>query len=418
MATEPTVTARMGMGPAPSSLATAPRGLEDLLGPLAVDDFLQRYLGKDFLYAAGAPGRFRSLFDWPEINSILRHHRLETPRLRLVQGGQAVPASSFLDHRTTRRSERIPRLRSADLTRHLREGATLILDAVDEIHEPLTTLAESLEAQFCNRIQMNMYAGWRSSPGFDIHWDGHDVLVLQISGRKLWKIYPMTREHPLLDESEAPPPASQSPLWEGTLRDGDVLYIPRGWWHVAVPLDEPTLHLTIGLHNNNGADLLTWFANRLRSDSLVRQDLPRFGSPSDRVEYLERMKALWAAAWTPALLDEYFAETDARAAARPHFGLPWTATPSVLSPQGDEARYRWTPVRMTQTFTANSIKIECHNGKWNFALAAAPILTMLQDREAHSLSELSAAAPALAAETVRLFVKELADAGLIEHANG
>ena len=48
------------------------------------------------------------------------------------------------------------------------------------------------------------------------------------------------------------------------LEAGDLLYIPRGWWHVAMPLDEPTLHLTVGVNNLTGADFLRWFADRLR----------------------------------------------------------------------------------------------------------------------------------------------------------
>ena len=121
---------------------------------------------------------------------------------------------------------------------------------------PITHLAESLERVFRVRIQVNAYAGWRTSHGFDLHWDDHDVFILQIAGRKKWKVYGMTRKYPLARDVEPATDKPDTPLWEGMLEDGDLLYIPRGWWHVATPLDEPTLHLTVGVNNPNGADLL------------------------------------------------------------------------------------------------------------------------------------------------------------------
>jgi ribosomal protein L16 Arg81 hydroxylase len=149
-------------------------------------------------------------------------------------------------------SRAIPRLKSAELTRELREGATLVLDNVDELYRPIRRVAESLERIFRVRIQVNSYSGWRSSHGFDVHWDDHDVFVLQVAGSKHWKIYGATRRYPLARDVELADNAPTEILWEQTLRNGDLLYIPRGWWHVATPLDEPTLHLTVGVGNPTG----------------------------------------------------------------------------------------------------------------------------------------------------------------------
>ena len=63
-------------------------------------------------------------------------------------------------------------------------------------------------------------------------------------------------------------------------KTADLLYIPRGWWHVATPLDEPTLHLTVGVNNPNGADFLAWYVDRLKTSEDVRRDLPQFGCVS------------------------------------------------------------------------------------------------------------------------------------------
>ncbi|HLJ13645.1 MAG TPA: cupin domain-containing protein [Bryobacteraceae bacterium] len=395
----------------------APRTLAELLAPIAADEFLSTFLGNKFLYCPGQPGKFAGLLPWADLNAILQHHRLDVPRLRLMRDGKAIPPESFLQYRSNkRRADRIPRLRFTEITRLLRDGATLIVDSVDELQQTITELAANLEQVFCNRIQVNLYASWRSSPGFDLHWDGHDVLVLQVSGRKHWKVYPMTREHPLPDDSEPCLSPPQTPLWEGTLENGDTLYIPRGWWHVAVPVDEPTLHLTVGLHNANGVDFLSWFTGRLRAGAFVRQDLPRFGSAAKKAHYLQSVQEAWMQAWNPGLLDQYFEEIEARRQPRPHFSLPWAATPAVLPMDGLPWSVKWIAARSIdweKSGRDDVIVIKCHGKQWTFAAAARPLLKKLQQMGTCSENDLCAStAGTLSREVVRSFVKELVTAGL------
>jgi ribosomal protein L16 Arg81 hydroxylase len=40
--------------------------------------------------------------------------------------------------------------------------------------------------------------------------------------------------------------AAETPVWEAVFEPGDIFYMPRGWLHTAVALDEPALHLTAG----------------------------------------------------------------------------------------------------------------------------------------------------------------------------
>src|SRR5713226_5775267 len=264
-------------------MPTTPHTLADVLGPGGTDEFLKQDLGTKFRHFPGSAGKFTPLLTWPDLNQILSLHQLDAPRIRLARDGQPIPADSFIYYHPARRPNSPPltRLCSKELTEHLQNGATLILDAVDELHSPVAELAANIERVLRARIQVNMYAGWRTSPGFDLHWDGHDVFILQVSGRKHWKVYPMTREYPVQgDPKKENPP--DTPLWEGLLEDGDVLYIPRGWWHVAVPLDEPTLHLTVGIHRATGLDFLSWYADRLRSNIDVRKDLPTLQTAADK----------------------------------------------------------------------------------------------------------------------------------------
>ena len=354
------------------------------------------------------------MLPWSALNGILEQHRLEPPRLRLTREGKAVPPESFISYQANRRKsgQPIPRLNATALTRELRDGATLVLDAVDELHAPVTRVAESLERVFRVRVQVNAYAGWRTSHGFDLHWDDHDVFVLQIAGRKQWKVYGTTRRYPLARDIEPSVEPPSEVLWDGLLSDGDLLYIPRGWWHVATPLDEPTLHLTVGVNNPTGADFLAWFVDRLRSVEQVRRDIPHLSARADQRIFAEGLRDAIINEWRPELVDEYLADLDAKSRPRPHMSLPWTAMDQVV-PSGD-FRFRWSGTRSTQ-LSANDadgeVAIDANGRHWRFAAAARPLLEALISGSELTLSDLRGSG--VDGETIRIFIKELVSNGLV-----
>lgn len=395
-------------------------GLSWLLEPHTAEEFFASSWGKTYKHIRGRAGRFASLLPWERLNEILRQHRLDFPRLRLMREGKSLPVTSYLRHTSgARRKTPIPHLQPVKFTAQLRAGATLVLDAVDELHTPLEKLAAELELLFRERVQINSYAGWHTSRGFDLHWDDHEVFILQVTGRKRWRIYGETRPHPLAGDTDNPQPTG-APLWEATLEDGDFLYIPRGWWHVAEPLAEPTLHLTVGIHNHTGIDLLQWLGGKLRAESeTFRQDLPRFASPAERAAHVGQLKAELSEAWDANLLERYFSELDALAEPRAQLSLPWSAgiaTQDVIIPPDQNALVRLlAPRPLDLQLEAGVVEFSCHKKRWRFAADALPVLQRLANGRACSVAELCEAATAerLDEGTVRALLGELLRHGLI-----
>jgi hypothetical protein len=392
--------------------------LSKLLEPCPPEEFFASSWGKSYRHVAGWKGKFSHLLPWDQLNTILRQHRLDFPRLRLVRDGQSLPSSAYLKHVTGSRGRtQIPRLLTVKLTEQLRRGATLVLDAVDELYEPLEELVEALERSVHEHVQINAYAGWRTSRGFDLHWDDHDVFILQVTGRKRWSVYGMTRPYPLARDIEPNQKPTGDPLWDGVLEDGDLLYIPRGWWHVAFPLDEPTLHLTVGIHKRTGLDLLKWVTEGLRSSESFRMDLPRFSDASARAAHAERLRTELLAHWDAVdLLERYFTDQDGLAETRAHFSLPWSATTDVLPPS-HHARVRLLaprPVDLKSTGDEGVIELACQGKRWRFASAAMLVLAPLACGRAVSIKELcDAAQERLDEPTVRAFLSELIRHGLV-----
>jgi ribosomal protein L16 Arg81 hydroxylase len=387
--------------------------LAELLKPCLANEFLASSWGKSYRHVRGTRGKFALMLPWDALNEILMTHRLDYPRLRLMQDGKSLPTSSFILHVNVGKGKSpIPRLLHVELESKLRSGATLVLDAVDELYEPIKKLASGLERVFHERVQVNCYAGWKVSRGFDLHWDDHDVFIVQVAGRKRWNVYGMTTPYPLKGTGEPIPKPTNEPIWSETLEDGDVLYIPRGWWHVAVPLDEPTLHLTVGIHNRTGIDLFRWLSDSLRSSETYRKDLPRFESPEVRSEHMETLRKELLEKWNAELLENYFSDLDATAEPRASFGLPFSATSETL--EDDSVLRINTPRQLDLKITDGVLEFACNKKQWKFGKEALSVISALNERRTCSVSELCEIAnEELDQKTVRMFLLELVVNGLV-----
>ncbi|MFL6228381.1 MAG: cupin domain-containing protein [Pyrinomonadaceae bacterium] len=389
--------------------------LPALLAPCAPDEFLAEVWGRNFRHIRGARGKFARLMPWPRLAEVIAEHRLDHPRLRLTRDGKSVPAAEYLRHTTsTRRKGSIPRLRPVELTKLLREGATLVLDAVDELHAPVTELAAALELTFREHVQVNLYAGWRTSRGFDVHWDDHDVFVLQVAGRKRWRVCGETRHAPITNDVAPAAKPTGEPLWEDTLEDGDLLYIPRGWWHVAFPLDEPTLHLTVGVHKRNGIDLLRWLTDEMRASETFRCDLPRDAAPEAQAAHVERLRREIVERLDGDVLNNFFREQDENAAPRPRLSLPLAAMANFTPPAPDALVRLTAPRPLDFRISGDEVSFSCDKKLWRFDARALGVLGALDARRTCRVAELCAAAGAGVDErTVRVLVGELILHGLV-----
>ena len=137
----------------------------------------------------------------------------------------------------------------------LADGATLVLQGLHRTWPPLVDFGSQLADELGHPVQINAYITPPQNRGFAPHYDVHDVFVLQVSGRKRWRIHepvvPDPLRQPELGEVAAPrsPRAAETePLIDTVLEPGDALYLPRGTIHAAEALGETSIHLTVGIH--------------------------------------------------------------------------------------------------------------------------------------------------------------------------
>jgi len=130
----------------------------------------------------------------------------------------------------------------------MRAGGTLVLDQLHKTDPKLSLLCRGLALELGHRFQTNLYLTPPRGKGFTPHWDNHDVFILQVLGSKHWKIEKTRRELPepgkyMGDEGRE----LRGEVISCTLRQGDLIYIPRGFVHAAECGEEPSLHVTYGV---------------------------------------------------------------------------------------------------------------------------------------------------------------------------
>ena len=143
-----------------------------------------------------------------------------------------------------------------------REGCSLRVLHPQRWRDPLWKLLSALETYWRCSTGCNAYLTPPDSQGFSPHFDDIDAFVLQLEGRKRWRVYPPR------DEREALPRYSSrnfsrgeiapEPTLEVELEPGDLLYMPRGTVHEARCAEGAhSLHVTVSTNQFNAyADVL------------------------------------------------------------------------------------------------------------------------------------------------------------------
>lgn len=252
-------------------------GFGRLVAPLTREEFLSEHWGKRHLYLGrNEPGFYADLFTSADLDGCLHVAREASRRVVTV-----VPPFGS--------NERPRQLRGSDLSGHDlqdagSQGATVVVHAAELLSARLARWALEIGHALEVRTKVNAYATPGGAQGFPVHFDTHDVLVLQIAGEKRWSLYRTYAELPIdTGSGRHVVPARYQPrmeedselLEEVCLEAGDLLYLPRGVPHRAVAVDSVSLHLTVGLYPLYWMDLLkTAIEIAARSEGELRAALP------------------------------------------------------------------------------------------------------------------------------------------------
>ncbi|WP_174531643.1 cupin domain-containing protein, partial [Micromonospora maritima] len=225
------------------------------------------------------PHGFTDLLGPADADELLSRRGLRTPFLRVAKDGQLVPAARYTGGGGAG-AEIGDQVLDEKVLALYADGATLVLQGLHRTWPALVDFTRDLGAALAQPLQVNAYLTPAGSQGFATHYDTHDVFVLQVDGRKHWRIHPPVLVDPLERQpwggraDEVAATADGRPALDVVLEPGDALYLPRGWLHSAQAQESSSLHLTVGIRALTRYAVVEELLGLAAEDARLRAGLP------------------------------------------------------------------------------------------------------------------------------------------------
>lgn len=231
--------------------------------------FYQEYLYQKPMVFKGAVKNID--IGWKEINELYQRANPMDPQFKFRKGPM-IPKEAYVEAFEDVGRTRY-RFNKAAVYQYLKEGATLVYNRINN-----ESFADDLAKQVAQFAQaqtiVSGYLAFGSDSSYGNHWDTRDVFAVQLIGKKHWSLSAPNFDMPLyMQQAKDMPhiPRPEKADMEVVLEAGDVLYIPRGWWHNPMPMGCETFHLAIGTFPPNGYNYMEWLMKKVPEIASLRQ---------------------------------------------------------------------------------------------------------------------------------------------------
>lgn len=218
--------------------------LSSFIGAEEWSEFANAYRTRQFAGrpVATTPERLKSLWAQWELDAQCRFTCLaQDEGFRLFTKGKMVPREAYLGQGGVLREDVLKKLWAS--------GVSITLSHLENLSNPTLALTRSLEVALGCPVQVNLYVTPGEGQGLGVHFDDHDVLVLQIRGAKTWDVYPGSDGLNSVAQNPGPKNRPAGTPTVITLEQGGWMYVPRGVWHeVRNKAIEPSIHFTVSFH--------------------------------------------------------------------------------------------------------------------------------------------------------------------------
>lgn len=281
------------------------------------NSFFDDYNEKKFFLKRKA---IESVYTWSHVDNTLFNWDFDSNNIKIHNQGIVEP-SVYLENYDDYGQIKL-RIKKHIFYEHLMGGSTISFNKYNSNDALINDLAMEIARFTRSKTHVNAYAAVGGSGTFDKHWDTHDVFAVQLIGRKRWRLYSTTFKNPLphqksRDYKESCP---KEPILDVILEAGDLLYIPRGWWHEASPIDgEETFHAAIGTYPIKIKDYFEWVLNnKLPEHEVGRNYLFREIKTNSIVETINKFSELLS---QDEVLSEFYNHVDSSARCRSKFNI-------------------------------------------------------------------------------------------------
>jgi ribosomal protein L16 Arg81 hydroxylase len=263
--------------------------LKYLLSPITENRFFEKYWEKQpVLIKRNNPAYFQDILSLEIIDEYLATKGLRFPEIKVIKNGEWLISNT--KGILKRYSLGTKFIDITNLLDYYSDGATIIFLALDRHLPSISELCRGLQKILNIHIQANVYLTPRTSKGFNAHFDTHDVFILQVEGKKHWKIWNNKLKFPLKHQEQifGKDQEKKIPDIDIVLEKGDTLYIPRGFIHSGSSLRDNSMHITVGIVPFIFVNMLSQKINNILSnlaeDELLQRIIPpQFALENDLV---------------------------------------------------------------------------------------------------------------------------------------
>ncbi len=229
------------------------------LGETALAHFIEHYYLRLPFSRSDDGKRDQALGSWDTLGRIL--------------GGADADAMIVRDNQRVEAEPPRDRRQAQELTD---QGCTILVRNAQRHDPDLAELAAGFERDFRGPVNIHIYATPPGRFGFGWHYDAEEVFILQTLGEKEYAlrkntVNPWPLEETLPDDMHYE--REVMPLMRCSLKAGDWLYIPGGYWHKA-EAREMSISLAVGVMAPAAVQVLDRLRGELLESLFWRQRLP------------------------------------------------------------------------------------------------------------------------------------------------
>ncbi|UOO83115.1 cupin-like domain-containing protein [Uruburuella testudinis] len=256
---------------------------------ISPEQFHREYLYQKPMVFKGAVKNIN--IGWKEINELYQRADPMDHQFKFRKGPM-IPKEAYVEAVNDVGRTRY-RFNKAAVYQYLKEGATLVYNRIN--NEPFVDDIAKQVAQFARaQTVVSSYLAFGDAPSYKNHWDTRDVFAVQLVGKKHWTLSAPNFAMPLYMQQAKDMPHILPPEktdMEVVLEAGDVLYIPRGWWHNPVPLGCETFHLAIGTFPPNGYNYMEWLMKQMPEITSLRQSFRGWDADQENIRDIAQQVA-------------------------------------------------------------------------------------------------------------------------------
>jgi len=262
-------------------VAKAPSTLAELVAPLSEDDFIDVLRKRKLTFLRGAgTDRYTSLLNWKSLLQMIERgqHPPSLAEFRLIKDGQIPPPDRWLKKKPFGEGNMVDVARFLAFMDH---GFSLSVTRIDDYAPHLKTLSSNIRATLKEQIKVGAIVTTGQGGAFRIHYDPEDLIILQVEGRKRWKIFGPPVLNPVVGAVPPSAPPEDEIIFDEILEPGDFLFLPAGNWHRCENESARSLHLGIFFQAPNGLDVIKAITSKFMADEEMRLPLTRLNDAAD-----------------------------------------------------------------------------------------------------------------------------------------